>query len=312
MRRPVPAWLAARPGWSRAVCATVGWAWYGHGAQPVVIEPATASSPPPAYSRSTAPAASAARAAAARVSSSRQRASWGGAALVGSALSFGVFAALDLGECSLGSADRGGGFVGGGDSDLVLATRALLLGGALADIAWRELDVIWVDSVVGVVSVGFPLGDDIGELVLVGDLAIIVVASLVGSLVRSVIRLRRTVPVAALFGRLEVICRSAARPVARSAASRSGLLSHASPLVVSSRWSSRARRWLSSSWARSAAARVWPYQRARASATSRSCSTRRSSTSAGSGRGARTAAALTNRPPATRLSSCTTLLAMRA
>ena len=43
MRRPVPHWLAAQPGWSRAICATFDWAWYGDGVRPIVIESAAAS-----------------------------------------------------------------------------------------------------------------------------------------------------------------------------------------------------------------------------------------------------------------------------
>lgn len=37
LRRPVPAWLAARPGWCEAVCATLRWAWRRSGPPPVPL-----------------------------------------------------------------------------------------------------------------------------------------------------------------------------------------------------------------------------------------------------------------------------------
>lgn len=37
MRRPVPAWLAARPGWCEAVCATLRWAWRRSGPPPLQL-----------------------------------------------------------------------------------------------------------------------------------------------------------------------------------------------------------------------------------------------------------------------------------
>jgi hypothetical protein len=40
--RPTPAWLAERPGWSRAICVTLKWAWRGSGVRPVIVEPAAA------------------------------------------------------------------------------------------------------------------------------------------------------------------------------------------------------------------------------------------------------------------------------
>ncbi len=35
MRRPVPDWLAARPGWIEAVLATLDWVWRGSGRSPL-------------------------------------------------------------------------------------------------------------------------------------------------------------------------------------------------------------------------------------------------------------------------------------
>lgn len=37
MRRPVPAWLAARPGWLPAVLATLKWAWARSGVPPLTV-----------------------------------------------------------------------------------------------------------------------------------------------------------------------------------------------------------------------------------------------------------------------------------
>lgn len=37
-RRPRPAWVAARPGWSDAICATLRWAWRGTGPPPLALE----------------------------------------------------------------------------------------------------------------------------------------------------------------------------------------------------------------------------------------------------------------------------------
>ncbi|MCR3720163.1 MULTISPECIES: hypothetical protein [Prauserella salsuginis group] len=37
LQRPVPAWLAERPGWCEAVCATLRWAWRHSGPPPLQL-----------------------------------------------------------------------------------------------------------------------------------------------------------------------------------------------------------------------------------------------------------------------------------
>lgn len=37
LQRPVPAWLAQRPGWCEAVCATLRWAWRRNGPPPLRV-----------------------------------------------------------------------------------------------------------------------------------------------------------------------------------------------------------------------------------------------------------------------------------
>jgi hypothetical protein len=40
MRRPVPLWLAGRPGWAEGIIATLNWAWRRTGQPPIRIDQA--------------------------------------------------------------------------------------------------------------------------------------------------------------------------------------------------------------------------------------------------------------------------------